>query len=155
MWERLPLFNRYSLAVKQSIYWPFWVSLLVLALDLSIVLAIWASLGNQAAIIAILFCAGLSIFFFKFTSLQIRFENDELFVGTARIERKYLGKISVLDKKEMIYLRGPGINPNAFMALRFWVKGGVKVEISDPRDPTPYWLFSCKKPAQLAQLLKN
>lgn len=141
--------------MKQSIYWPFWLGALVLAFDLSIAFAIWASLGNQAAIISILFCAVISIFFYRFTSLRIRFENNELLVGTARIERKHLGKISVLDQREMIHLRGPGINPNAFMAIRFWVKGGVKVEICDPRDPTPYWLFSCKKPAELARVLEN
>lgn len=143
--------NRYM----QTIYWPYWLTLLVLLFDLSIVLAVWASLGETAALTAFALTIALSIFFFQFTALKIMIQGDELFVGRARIERKYLGEISVLDKKEMLFLRGPGINPSAYMALRFWVKGGVKIELNDSRDPTPYWLISVKDPANFVTLLEN
>jgi hypothetical protein len=55
----------------------------------------------------------------------------------------------------MRYLRGPGINPLAFLALRFWVKGGIKITLKDPKDPTPYWLVSTKNPEKLRKAIKN
>lgn len=135
--------------------WPLWMSLLILLFDLSVVLAIWASLGELAAWIALFLCIVLSIALYNFTTLEISITKQELKVGRARIEPHFLGKIEILDEKAMKHLRGPGINPNAYMALRFWVKGGLKIEINDPRDPTPYWLVSSKQPEQLAKLLRN
>jgi hypothetical protein len=39
------------------------------------------------------------------------------------------------------------------MALRFWISRGVKIEIKDPKDATPYWLISSKKAQPLADAL--
>jgi hypothetical protein len=141
--------------MKERITWPLYLTLLILLLDGSIVLAFWAGLGNDAALISGLACLTLSIFFFRFTQLEIVVTEQELRVSRARIEKKYLGKVEILNEKEMRFLRGPGINPSAFMALRFWVKGGIKIEIKDARDPTPYWLVSTRYPKKLAQLLQN
>jgi hypothetical protein len=141
--------------MKQIMRWPAWVSLLILLLDLSVVLAVWASLGDFAAWMAFFLTIALSFALYIFSSLQISVTSNELTVGPARIELQFLGKVETLDEKQMKYLRGPGINPNAYMALRFWVKEGVRIEIIDPRDPTPYWLVSSKDPQTLAQNLTD
>ena len=139
--------------MKQIMRWPVLVSILILLLDFSIVLAVWASLGDFAAWMAFFITLALSFALYLFSSLQISVTKDELIVGAARIEYRYLGKVETLDEKQMKYLHGPGINPNAYMALRFWVKAGVKIQIIDPRDPTPYWLISSKDPKALAEHL--
>ena len=141
--------------MKERITWPLYLTLLVFLLDASIVLAFWAGLGNEAALLSGLACLLLSVFFYRFTALEIVVTDKDLKVSRAKIENEYLGKVEVLDEKEMKFLRGPGINPSAFLALRFWVKGGIKIDISDPRDPTPYWLISSENPEKLAELLKN
>ena len=141
--------------MKERITWPLYLTLLVFLLDASIVLAFWAGLGNEAALLSGLACLLLSVFFYRFTALEIVVTDKDLKVSRAKIEKEYLGKVEVLNEKEMKFLRGPGINPSAFLALRFWVKGGVKIEISDSRDPTPYWLISSERPEKLAELLKN
>jgi hypothetical protein len=41
------------------------------------------------------------------------------------------------------------LNPAAYLAIRFWVKGGLKLTIDDQRDPTPYWLVSSKNPEKI------
>ncbi|NCZ73340.1 MAG: DUF3093 family protein, partial [Actinobacteria bacterium] len=43
--------------------------------------------------------------------------------------------------------------PTAHLALRFWVKTGVKITISDHRDPTPYWLLSSRKSDEIVRAL--
>jgi hypothetical protein len=44
-------------------------------------------------------------------------------------------------------------DPACFNATRFWVSTGVKVEIMDKSDPTPYWLISSRKGKALAACL--
>ena len=141
--------------MKERITWPLYLTLLVFLLDASIVLAFWAGLGNEAALLSGLACLLLSVFFYRFTALEIVVTDKDLKVSRAKIEKEYLGKVEVLTEKEMKFLRGPGINPSAFLALRFWVKGGIKIDISDSRDPTPYWLISSESPEKLAELVKN
>ena len=140
---------------EENIPWPWWLTLLILGLDLSIIIAIWAGLGNTAALIA----AGSTLLFtcylFFITVLRTRVEGENLSVGRAKIQKKYLGKVITLSIDEFRHLRGAGINPSAFHAFRFWIKRGVKIEINDPRDPTPYWLVSSKAPEQFAEALKS
>jgi len=51
----------------------------------------------------------------------------------------------------MSRMRTRDANPRAYLALRFWVKTGVKIELADPADPTPYWLISTKKGRELKE----
>ncbi len=140
---------------EENIRWPWWLTLLILGLDLSIIIAIWAGLGNTAALIA----AGSTLLFtcylFFITVLRTRVEGENLSVGRAKIQKKYLGKVITLSIDEFRHLRGAGINPSAFHAFRFWIKRGVKIEINDPQDPTPYWLVSSKAPERFAEALKS
>ena len=62
-------------------------------------------------------------------------------------------KVTSLPKEEFLKLRGQNADPAAFNATRFWVSTGVKVELKDKNDPTPYWLIASRKPKQLAVAL--
>lgn len=127
----------------------------MVGLDLSIVIAIWAGLGNTSAFIAVGISIATTAYIYSISALHISVEKDSFSVGRATIEKKYLGKIEALTEDEFGYLRGPGINPGAFHAFRFWVKRGLKVEIKDSRDPTPYWLVSSKSPEKLCEALQS
>ena len=135
--------------------WPWWFSLLALAFDLSIVIALWAGLGNNAALIGLVSTLLISVFFYQFSSLTIQVEKDHLHVGRAKIEKKYLGEIEVLDRARMQHLMRQGFDTRAFYAVRFWVKTGIKINIDDSRDPTLSWIISSKRAAEIADLLKR
>lgn len=141
--------------MKETLKWPLWIWFLILCFDISIALAVWAALGDSAAWIALIVSIALTVFFYQFTKLTIEVLNENLNVGRAQIEKKYLGEAEPLNDEQMRYLRGPGINPAAFLALRFWVKGGVKITVNDQRDPTPYWLVSTKNPEKLIEAIRN
>lgn len=141
--------------MRERIRWPWWLCGLIIALDISIVIAIWAGLGNAAAITSVLVLLALTIYFYIFSSLAISIDESQLHVGRAHIDRRYIGEIETLSDEQMRFLRGPGIDPSAFLAIRFWVKGGVKIEVRDQRDPTPYWLVSSRRPIEITDLLKN
>lgn len=147
--------DKYSPSVNETLKWPLWIWFLVLCLDLSIALAVWAALGNSPALLALFISLALTGFFYQFTKLKIQITKEFLRVGRAKIEKHYLGAVEPLNEEQMRYLRGPGINPAAFLALRFWVKGGVKITVEDQRDPTPYWLISSKHPNKILEALKN
>lgn len=81
---------------------------------------------------------------------------DEWFqAGRARIERRYLGEIEVLDVGRMRAVSGPEADVRAFLVLRPYVAAGVRITIEDPRDPAPYWLVSSRRPKALAAALSS
>lgn len=139
--------------MREKIRWPFWLIVLILLLDLSIVIAVWAGLGNTPAALSLLITLVFTFFLYQFSALRIEAAGNQLKVGKACIELKYLGEIEVLDEHAMKFLRGPGINPSAYLAIRFWIKGGLKIHINDERDPTPYWLISTKKAEDLKRYI--
>jgi hypothetical protein len=53
-------------------------------------------------------------------------------------------------------LREAGVDADAraYLVLRGYCGGAVKVEVDDPGDPTPYWLVSSRRPLQLAAALR-
>ena len=64
-----------------------------------------------------------------------------------------LGKVSQLNKEEFSEALGPRADPRAQLMIRGYVPGGVKIEVTDPEDPTPYLLISSRKPEKLAVAL--
>jgi len=77
-------------------------------------------------------------------------EDAELSVGKANIDRKYIGRASVIAKDQVFLERGRNLNPAAYVRFQFGVKGLVKIDLSDPKDPTPYWLVSTRNPDLVA-----
>ncbi len=41
------------------------------------------------------------------------------------------------------------------MCFRGWIGPKVRIEITDPADPTPYWIASSRHPEKIAQLLNQ
>jgi Protein of unknown function (DUF3093) len=142
---------RYS----ESLTPPIWLLAFVFFLFASVALAVWAALGNGAGLGTLMVLTVALIFIRGKVAMTIEVRNSELRIGSAHIELKYLGAITVLSVEEMRLTRGRYADPMAFLALRFWQPRGIKVEIKDSRDPTPYWLISSKKSEELARVLKE
>ena len=78
---------------------------------------------------------------------------DTLRVGRATIERRHVGAVSQFRGKEATAERGTRLNGLAYLCIRGWVDPVVRIEITDPSDPTPYWLTSTRRPEQLLAAL--
>jgi hypothetical protein len=124
-------------------------------LFLSLDIAIWAALGNSAVVISLLASVVAIFIIWRSSPLQISVDDEWLTAGRARIERCYVGQVSALERDEYFLTRGRNADPASFLALRFWINRGVKVELTDTRDATPYWLISSKNPSALKEALKN
>jgi hypothetical protein len=120
---------------------------------LSLVIAIWASLDNRSALISwIAATLGIIAIAIRWRT-HITVDENELRVGRAHIELKYLKEGSALSSEEMRRMRTRDADPAAFLALAFWIPTGVKILINDDRDSVPYWLISVRKSEELTSTL--
>jgi hypothetical protein len=138
---------------KEVLRPPIWVLVFIYFLLLSLVIAIWAVFDGVATTYA-LFAATAAIVFIAFRIRStISITSEELRIDSAHIEIKYLGEVKVLDAQSMRLLRTRNADPAAYLAIKFWTPTGVKIEVKDPRDPTPYWLVTSKRGEEIAALL--
>jgi len=120
---------------------------------LSLVIAIWAALDTTATMVALAIATLAIPFIARSLTSRIRVDQNELRIDKAHIALKYLGKVTVLDSDAMRLLRTRDADPAAFLAIKFWAATGIKIEVTDPRDATPYWLITSKRGEKLAALL--
>ncbi|RZQ63073.1 DUF3093 domain-containing protein [Amycolatopsis suaedae] len=86
---------------------------------------------------------------------KVRVTGTELEVGDARLPLRFAGEVEVIDKERKRKALGPESDPAGFVLHRGWVGPMVKVWLTDPDDPTPYWIFSTRKPEKVAALLRE
>lgn len=81
--------------------------------------------------------------------------SSHLTVGRATIERQFLGEATAYTGEDATGQRGPQLNATAYLCIRGWISPVVRVEITDPADPTPYWLTSSRHPDRLVAALAS
>ena len=132
---------------------PLKVWVFVIGMSISIYLAIWAPLGVMPALLmTLLFFAGFLAVLNKMQT-RVFISKDYLYANKAKIEIKYIKKAIPLNKSEFRDLNGVSADPAAFLATNFWTNTGVKIELKDKNDPTPYWLISSKRADEIAEKL--
>ncbi len=132
---------------------PLWLLAFIFFLLGSVALSIWAAFDNLAGLITLILSLVALPIINNAMLLRIEITQTDLRVGRAHIQREYLGRATALDVERMRLIRGRDANPAAYLALRFWQPRGVKIEVEDDRDPTPYWLVSSKKAKGLVEAL--
>ncbi|MFC8589138.1 DUF3093 domain-containing protein [Streptomyces sp. NPDC057217] len=89
----------------------------------------------------------------SYGSARVRVVAGSLVAGDARIPVSALGAVEVLDAEEARAWRTHKADPRAFMLMRSYVPGAVRIEVTDPADPTPYVYLSSREPEALAAAL--
>ena len=118
-------------------------------------IAIWAAFNNNAAINAFAISLALQATIIHKMTSTIEISDGELRIKRAHIPLRYLGEVEVISKKNFGIERTRGADPAAFFATTFWISQGLKVQVKDERDPTPYWLISSRRAEELARALKS
>lgn len=80
---------------------------------------------------------------------------EELIVKGARIDKRFLGKASIIPKGETFEALGRDLNARAWLSIQASVKGLVKIEITDPDDDCPYWMISTRNPEELIKAISS
>ncbi|MCX4765541.1 DUF3093 domain-containing protein [Streptomyces sp. NBC_01275] len=91
----------------------------------------------------------------SYGSLRIRVVGDSLIAGEAKIPVAALGEAEILDAEEARAWRTYKADTRAFLLLRSYIPTALRVEVTDPADPTPYLYLSTREPERLAQALKT
>ena len=89
------------------------------------------------------------------TTPVIEVSSRVLRAGRARIERTFVGAVTAHAGADAVAERGTRLDARAWLMLRGWISGVVRIEIADESDPTPYWLVSTRRPAELAAALTS
>lgn len=151
--DNLALVPESGVIFREVIRPPLWLLSFIYFLFLSLVIAIWAAFDNRTALIAwIASTIGILVIALKSRS-TISIDSNELRIGQAHIELKYLDSVERLNNDQMRLLRTRDADPAAYLAIRFWVSTGVKITLNDRRDLTPYWLVSSRKSEELMRTL--
>jgi hypothetical protein len=116
---------------------------LLVFLPISPSLGVVVAIGLYAAIVAVLLATTATI---DVTGATFR-------AGRARIGREFVGTVTPFDGPEATAERGVRLDARAWLLVRGWIPGLVRVEITDPKDPTPYWLVATRRPEELAKVL--
>lgn len=85
---------------------------------------------------------------------KIEVTPERVSVGRASIEREFIGEFSSHRRDDAFFERGRGLNGTAFMCFRGWIDPVVKMEVTDERDATPYWLVSTRHPEKFVAALE-
>ena len=150
----IPVSNK-GVSYKEVIRAPLWLVAFVYFLFLSLVLSVWAALGNTPALITFGTLTLWLIYLYFKTALKIEVDQTHLRVGGASIEHKYIGEVTVLSSSEVKLIRTRDADPLAYLAIRFWSSKAIKLQVSDARDKTPYWLITTNNGQELVKALKS
>ncbi|MBW8738480.1 MAG: DUF3093 domain-containing protein [Streptomyces turgidiscabies] len=91
----------------------------------------------------------------SYGSIRIRVVGDALIAGEAKIPVAALGDTEILDAEEARAWRTYKADTRAFMLLRAYIPTALRVQVTDPEDPTPYLYLSTREPEQLVAALES
>lgn len=97
----------------------------------------------------------LIIALFLALSKKISVERDRFNAGRASIPLEHIGTVSVLKGDEFRLAIGRSLDARAHLVISGWIKEGVKLEITDSDDPTPYWVVSTRHPDALLRAIEQ
>lgn len=144
-----------SYVTYRETLWPNPMIYLAFLLEIPIILLLIAPFSLPlgillSSVIFILITVAVTV-----TSPRIEIAHGKLRVGKASIGLEYLGAASAFTGTHAIAERGPQLDARAWTRFRAWIGPVVRVEINDDADPTPYWLFSTRRPEQLVAALRS
>jgi hypothetical protein len=137
---------------RLSAPWHWWLYCLLLGLAAALVVYPFGVLPMLGGLVVGGALAAIVVS--SYGSARIRVAGGSLLAGEARVPVSALGAAEVLDAAEARAWRSHKADPRAFMLLRAYVPGALRVEVVDPQDPTPYLYLSTREPERLAAAIE-
>lgn len=121
-------------------------TMLVASLWLALVVAVPEALAWSISAAALALMVAL---FLAYGRARVAVDGTTFRAGRAHIPLDLVGEVTALDAEGVRRQAGVDADARAHLVLRPYLKRGVRVDIADPADPTPYWLVSCRRPDAL------
>jgi Protein of unknown function (DUF3093) len=140
----------YSERLRVPLRWWVQGTMLVATFWLAVVVALppvgaWVVTAIAMAVLV----AGLG----SYGAARISVDGETFRAGRAHIDGRYVGAATALDSGQARRMAGMDADARAYLLLRPYLKRAVRVDITDPADPAPYWLVSTRHPEELASAL--
>ncbi|MFF0189491.1 DUF3093 domain-containing protein [Streptomyces sp. NPDC005244] len=130
----------------------WWVISFLVGLALALVFLPFGTLPMLGALVGGTAVAAVAAS--AYGSIRIRVVGDALIAGDARIPVAALGDAEILDQEEARAWRTHKADTRAFMLLRSYIPTALRVQVTDPADPTPYLYLSTREPERLIAALE-
>jgi hypothetical protein len=131
--------------------WMFVATALVIPASLLVFAPISMVAGVITAIVLYSGCVALLVL----ASPVVEVRDGKFTAGKAQIETRLLGDAEASVGEEARQERGPRLDVRAWLLIRGWVDGVVRVPLEDENDPAPYWLVSSRRPTKLAAAINR
>ncbi|WP_448004883.1 DUF3093 domain-containing protein [Agromyces bauzanensis] len=131
--------------------WIYIATLLLVPASILVLAPVSMPAGIATGVILYLAVAGS----LTLTSPVIEVQDGMLRAGRAEISLAHTGEAVPAFEADARVERGTGLDARAFLVIRGWVQPVVRVPITDPADPTPYWLISSRRPKELAAAING
>ncbi|MCU1438427.1 MAG: hypothetical protein JWP66_1514 [Naasia sp.] len=118
-------------------------------------LLVFAPINIGVGIVAAIVLYGGSIGALVLTAPVIEVDRGELRAGSARLPLGHVGTAEALRGTDATRARGVELDARAWLVIRGWVQPVVRIEVTDPEDPSPYWLVSSRRPEELVAALES
>jgi hypothetical protein len=153
-WQACTVTKRNGGVYDERLYVPlrWWVqaTMLVATFWLAFVVALEPVLAWAASGVLL---AGAVALLLGYGAARVRVHDGMLVAGRAQIPVTLLDDPMPLDAQATRLLAGRDADVRAFLLLRPYLKRSVRVWVTDPADPTPYWLLATRHPETLADAI--
>ncbi|CAL9292143.1 DUF3093 domain-containing protein [Streptomyces sp. SudanB182_2057] len=126
----------------------WWVISLLVGVSLALILLPFGTLPLLGGLVG--GTAAAAVVASAYGSPRIRVVGDSLIAGEAKLPVSALGATEILDAEEARAWRTYKADTRAFLLLRAYIPTALRVEVTDPEDPTPYLYLSTREPQRLA-----
>ena len=109
----------------------------------------WVALAVTGTLTAL-----VAVVLVSYGAARVSVQGQTFRAGRAQIPVTLLGAAVALDAAASRRLAGVDADARAYLLLRPYVKGSVRVPVEDPADPAPYWLVSTRHPERLVAALQ-
>lgn len=110
--------------------------------------------AGWAVVAAALAMAALAVWAVR-ASPVVAVDDKHLVAGRARLPLAVVGEVEAWRGEDARRQRGPLLDARAHLLVRGWVGPVVTVQLTDPDDPTPYWVVSTRSPERLRDALES
>ncbi|HEY6797644.1 MAG TPA: DUF3093 domain-containing protein [Kineosporiaceae bacterium] len=135
--------------------WPsagVWLALLLLA---GFCAAVAAPFGSAPALVTLGVAAAAGAGLMLSATPVVGVRGGEFVARRAHVPVHLVGEVTVLDAAAMRQAAGPDLDARAYLCLRGWIRTGLRLDLVDPQDPTPYWLVSSRHPQRLLEAVQE
>jgi hypothetical protein len=132
---------------------PAFAWYLLVLMSVSLGLAYGAVVGREWGLLTFVAVQALGTVWLLRARALIVVDDTTFVAGRATLPLEFVGAVTALDEEAATALAGPEADARAYLLLRGSTRTAVRVDLTDPADPTPYWFVATRHPVQLRDAL--